>query len=443
MEDLQLIGVQEDGEHLLLAGPRGTRYRLPMDEPLRAAVRRGGSRQGLLQIDVDGVVRPREVQAWIRAGATAEEVAERAGWSVEKVRKYEGPILAEREHVEGLARASRLRGRGGSPTLAHRVGERLSGRGVDPSTATWDSWRTEDGPWTVVVTFSAGGRRRQAAWRFDLVDRTLTAADDEARWLSEDEQPTSALLHGQPESHAAAHGSAAADDAAAGPADGADATTGDRPGVGAAGAAGAEAGTADPSAGAAGVLERPAEQTSAGAGHAADAGPAADQPTPAGGRSGDPVDLMTAMRLRSTARERGRSGSGRRAPRPADRPDSRGSGPGQLAPHEPALPLEDLTEQAARDEAAAVARAAAAAEAEAAAAEAEAAAGSEAAEEHRSPASAVPPGAAGAGPAEAAARHTEGDVDSGSRPARRSRRGRPSVPAWDDIMFGSRSDEDG
>ena len=125
MQDLRLIGVHEDGQHLLLADSEGNRFRVPLDEPLRAAVRRDRPRLGQLQIEIDGGMRPRDVQALIRAGASAEEVADRSGWSVEKVRRYEGPILAEREHVAGLARGVRLRGRGGSlgspPTLSTRV----------------------------------------------------------------------------------------------------------------------------------------------------------------------------------------------------------------------------------------------------------------------------------------------------------------------------------
>src|SRR5664280_3346840 len=45
-----------------------------------------------------------------------------------------------------------------------------------------------DSPWTVVLTFAAGGRQRQASWSFDLGDQTVLAVDDEARWLSEEVQ---------------------------------------------------------------------------------------------------------------------------------------------------------------------------------------------------------------------------------------------------------------
>jgi DUF3071 family protein len=191
MRDLRLIGVQEDGQHLLLSDSDGERFRVQLDEPLRAAARRDRPRLGQLQIEIDGGMRPREVQALIRAGLSADEVAERSGWPVEKVRRYEGPILAEREYVAGLARAVRLRGRSAAgasaPTLSARVSQRLSGRGVDPESADWDSARGTEGDWTIILTFPAGGRERQARWSFDVQARTVAAADDEARWLSEED----------------------------------------------------------------------------------------------------------------------------------------------------------------------------------------------------------------------------------------------------------------
>ncbi|KRC89894.1 hypothetical protein ASE25_10235 [Terrabacter sp. Root85] len=191
MQHLRLVGVHEDGLHLLLADDEGHRFSVPLDDSLRAAVRRDRPRLGQLQIEISGGLRPKDVQAMIRAGLTAEEVAERAGWPVEKVHRYEGPILAEREHVAGLARQVRLRPRGGShgaaPTLDARVTERLRTREIDSVTARWDSRRTDKGAWTVLLLFTAGGREREAAWQYDPLARTVSAVDDEARWLSEDE----------------------------------------------------------------------------------------------------------------------------------------------------------------------------------------------------------------------------------------------------------------
>jgi Protein of unknown function (DUF3071) len=197
MHDLRLVGVHEDGEHLLLSGPDDEQYLLAVDEPLRAAVRRDRAHLGQLQIEMSGDLRPREVQAQIRAGASAEEVAERSGWPLDRVRRYEGAVLAEREHITNLARNVTLRRRGSDatpPTLSFRVEQRLTARGVDTGLNHWDSARAEDGPWMLTLRFAAGGREREARWLYDPAARTVTAQDDEALWLSEDEQPPAAPM---------------------------------------------------------------------------------------------------------------------------------------------------------------------------------------------------------------------------------------------------------
>lgn len=187
MHDLRLVGVHGDGEHLLLTDAEGGRFLLAIDDAVRAAVRRDRPHLGQLQIEIEGGLRPRDVQVRIRAGATAEEVASLAGWPVEKVRRYEGPVLAEREHVASVAREVRLRRRGGSVTLGAEVSRRLMARGVDLDHVRWDAWRVDGDPWTVTVTFPAGGRERSARWHLDLAARSVSPGDDEARWLSEDQ----------------------------------------------------------------------------------------------------------------------------------------------------------------------------------------------------------------------------------------------------------------
>jgi len=288
MQDLQLIGMHEDGEHLLLSGAGNERFKMPVDEALRAAIRHDRPRLGQLQIEIDGGLRPRDVQALIRAGASTDEAASRAGWSVEKVHRYEGPILAEREHVAGLAQRARLRSArtgvsngGSAPTLSARVTERLKARDVEVTDASWDSWRTEGGPWTVVLTFAAGGRQRQASWRYDLADRTVSAVDDEARWLSEEVEEAKGPIPAPRQR----------------PVSRCDTTVYDVE---------AEGGL---------------------------------RPSARDEHQGEPLDLMTAMRRRSTARSRRRPG-GRSAsngsPKAAAEPNT------EKHPPEQALPLENL-----------------------------------------------------------------------------------------------------
>lgn len=192
MRDLRLIGVHDDGEHLVVTDDAGEEYRLRIDEPLRAAARRDRPRLGQLQIAIDNNVRPREVQAMIRAGASADEVAARTGWDLDKIARFEGPVLAEREHVASRAQTVRMRGTnqaGSQETLAQRAATRLTGRGVEPSSVEWDAFRDAEGQWTVSAVFAAGGRDRTATWWFDLAGMSVVAKNDEAKWLSEADTP--------------------------------------------------------------------------------------------------------------------------------------------------------------------------------------------------------------------------------------------------------------
>lgn len=143
--ELRLIGVHESGEHLLLTDGDGGRYLLPLDESLKAAARRDRPRLGQLQIEIDGAIRPREVQAMMRTGLTPEEIADRTGWSAERIRRYEAPVLAEREYAANLAKQVYVR-TGSSPlTLGTRVGRRLHNRDVDEALTSWDAVRDDDG----------------------------------------------------------------------------------------------------------------------------------------------------------------------------------------------------------------------------------------------------------------------------------------------------------
>ncbi|HLV05918.1 MAG TPA: septation protein SepH [Actinomycetaceae bacterium] len=181
MLELELVGLHSDGEHLTLAGPDGQRYRLLVDDALRAAVRR--DRPQLEQIRAGEGLRPKEIQARIRAGATAQEVAEAAGLPVEHVQRYEGPVLAERSWVVEQARRFTVGRAEDSPELGDLVLDRLAVR--DVADVTWDAVREPERPWELVARFTAGGRPREARWEVDMAARSTRALDDEARWLSE------------------------------------------------------------------------------------------------------------------------------------------------------------------------------------------------------------------------------------------------------------------
>jgi hypothetical protein len=120
------------------------------------------------------------------------------------VERYEGPVLAEREYVAQQARkvevASPSPGHdiyrsafGDNPaTLADMVTHRLSAHGIDPSTVEWDSWRRQDGTWTVQASFETNtggkagiGEEPPALWTFNPVRKSLQNANRWAQQLSE------------------------------------------------------------------------------------------------------------------------------------------------------------------------------------------------------------------------------------------------------------------
>ncbi|QCR54177.1 DUF3071 domain-containing protein [Brachybacterium sp. SGAir0954] len=186
MRELELDGIHDDGEHLILLDSDGERYTLRIDEALRAAVRRDRPALGMIQAADAAPLSPRQIQGLLRSGRSAEEIAELAAITVEHVRRYEGPVLAEREWTAGRARTFPV-GRGG-PSLTSVVSERLAARQAAEDVA-WDAWRRPDGTWTLELSFNAAGRTRQAHWVADLDNRSLAPVDDEARWISDEDAP--------------------------------------------------------------------------------------------------------------------------------------------------------------------------------------------------------------------------------------------------------------
>jgi hypothetical protein len=198
MQELRFVAVSEDGSYAVLAIPgRSGRFMLPIDDRLRAVAKGQFSRLAQYEIEVENPLRPKEIQARIRAGETVEEIADAAGIPVERVRWFEGPVLAERGYVAEQAQNASVRRQGDStpgPRLGETVAERLTELGADPEDAQWDSRKHGDGSWQVQLAFRAGGRLHIAEWLFDPRRRHVAPADDNAARLSlpDDEMPAPA-----------------------------------------------------------------------------------------------------------------------------------------------------------------------------------------------------------------------------------------------------------
>lgn len=191
MRDLRLVKATAEGGHLLLEDADGQQYRVPIDKRLTAAVRRDPARPGQLEIALESQLTPRDIQARIRAGQGVEEVALAAGVPVERIDRYAGPVLAERQHMAELAQAapSRRQSGGTAPSLGELVSGRLVELDVADDSVRWDAWRLDDNRWTVRLSYLTGGREVAAEWVYDPRSRVVTSVDDESRWLVEGARP--------------------------------------------------------------------------------------------------------------------------------------------------------------------------------------------------------------------------------------------------------------
>ena len=197
MQELRIVAVSEDGSYAVLAVPgRGGRFSLPIDDRLRIVARGQFSRLAQYEIEVESPLRPKEIQDRIRAGETAEEIADAAGVPIERVRRFEGPVLAERAYRAQEAQGATIRRPGDSgpgPRLGDIVAERLGMLGIDPEDVQWDSRKQGDSTWQVQLMFTVGGRPQQAEWSFDPRRRHVSPASEEAARLSLPEADLSPL----------------------------------------------------------------------------------------------------------------------------------------------------------------------------------------------------------------------------------------------------------
>jgi Protein of unknown function (DUF3071) len=182
MAELRLVGVSEDGSHLVLTDDHGTEHTIVIDERLRAGVHGHLSRLGQLTMALESRISPRDIQNKVRSGESAEHVAQTAGVPLERVLRFLGPVLREREHVADQARQARLAGSSGpSAVLSDLVAKAAERQGIDADDVEWDSARRDDHTWVVITRWPDDST---ATWALDLSRHQATAVDLAARRIS-------------------------------------------------------------------------------------------------------------------------------------------------------------------------------------------------------------------------------------------------------------------
>jgi hypothetical protein len=200
VRELRAIRVSDDGKQILLTETTGTQgadappeaaFHLLADDRLRAMLR---PRPTTTENRPESALTPREIQARLRAGETAEEVAEAAGIPVARVARYEAPIAAERVRiVDEVRRATAPGPHRVSPgrQLGAVVDDRLAEDGLDAVLAQWLARRRPDGTWLVTVDLAD----HHAEWTWDSQARRVRAHDGGAqRLLSPSRSSAEALI---------------------------------------------------------------------------------------------------------------------------------------------------------------------------------------------------------------------------------------------------------
>ena len=173
--------VSEDGESILLADSSGNKYR---------AERKSAPHPTLISVPPTGgsELSIKEIQARLRAGQSPREISENTGTPLEKIERFAGPIMHERNHIISHALDTQIKRGRSDLTLREVVDERLGARGVDLKSLEWNGYRQEDGTWIISVHYPTRDGQSSGEWILDTSKRTLAARDEGARWISGDDR---------------------------------------------------------------------------------------------------------------------------------------------------------------------------------------------------------------------------------------------------------------
>jgi len=198
MRPVRFVALSEDGQALVLADEVGRLLALPLDDRISGALQTdtgphaAATAVAVANAEVMASLSPRDIQARIRAGESAEDVARVAGVPVDRVLRYAGPVLQERAMLAQHARRTRLKTSDTGAPLAEIVDSRLAQHGIDTEKISWDAFRRDDGTWRIVATWPSGKATAQAVWDLDKGRQVVSPHDDMAQYLCA-ERPTQIL----------------------------------------------------------------------------------------------------------------------------------------------------------------------------------------------------------------------------------------------------------
>ena len=178
MDELRVVRSEEQA--LIVASDDGTEFRLVVDEVLLAEIRQISKRERR-----NTGARPREIQSLLRSGKSRLEVARITELDEQDVARFEEPVLAERRYILDLAREVPVRtagAEGEQSAFGEAVESRLATLGADE--VEWRSWKIDGGSWHIGLAFATSDAVRDAIWEFDHKKSTLRPLNPDATHLS-------------------------------------------------------------------------------------------------------------------------------------------------------------------------------------------------------------------------------------------------------------------
>jgi hypothetical protein len=196
MSELRLQGKNNEGTHLTLIDNDGTEFSLRISDTLRATVNQ--PRLTAVPSDSEETISVKEIQRRLRAGDAPEVIAREGNTTLDKIARFSGPILQEREYILSQARTAALRKDSARLDISFldAVIGKLVPRGVDADDLSWNTWRLPDATWHIELHFPNRDGNGVATWNFDTSRQTINPTDDNGAWLIGEEAPTRVIEPG-------------------------------------------------------------------------------------------------------------------------------------------------------------------------------------------------------------------------------------------------------
>lgn len=190
MQELRVIGVEAGS--LIVHAEDGSRFRLAIDDVLRNSLRPEAGESSARKLA------PKDIQAHIRSGMSAEDVAALTGAPLDYIRRFEGPVLDERDFVIRSAlevavhTAADVDPMRQGKAFGAAITDRLHDLGAIHE--RWASWKEPATGWIVKLSFNANQVDHDARWLFDPRKHSLVPINAEAVALSQQGDGPSSLV---------------------------------------------------------------------------------------------------------------------------------------------------------------------------------------------------------------------------------------------------------